>query len=107
MQFGDRPLFTSGSGTLQNQIVELCGGENIFAASRVPWPQVSREQVLAREPQAIVMTGDADETAKTEAFWNNQLKIQVIPLNSDWFERATPRIILAAKQLCTALAQVK
>lgn len=107
MQFGDRPLFTSGSGTLQNQIVELCGGENIFAASRVPWPQVSREQVLAREPQAIVMAGDADETAKTEAFWNNQLKIQVIPLNSDWFERATPRIILAAKQLCTALAQVK
>jgi vitamin B12 transport system substrate-binding protein len=29
----------------------------------------------------------------------------VIPLTSDWFERASPRIILAAKQLCSALAQ--
>jgi hypothetical protein len=27
------------------------------------------------------------------------------PLNSDWFERASPRIILAAKQLCAALAE--
>ncbi|WP_261761013.1 hypothetical protein, partial [Salmonella enterica] len=25
---------------------------------------------------------------------------------SDWFERASPRIILAAKQLCNALSQV-
>ncbi|ELC1420730.1 vitamin B12 ABC transporter substrate-binding protein BtuF, partial [Salmonella enterica] len=33
-------------------------------------------------------------------------KIPVIPLNSDWFERASPRIILAAKQLCNALSQV-
>ncbi len=107
LQFGTHPLFTSGSGTIQNQIVTLCGGENIFSGSRVPWPQVSREQVMARSPQAVVVTGDATEVAKVQTFWNNQLKIQVIPLNSDWFERASPRIILAAKQLCTALAQVK
>ncbi|HHU7403214.1 TPA: hypothetical protein ACUKXX_004315, partial [Escherichia coli] len=25
---------------------------------------------------------------------------------SDWFERASPRIILAAQQLCNALSQV-
>jgi len=107
LQFGSHPLFTSASGTIQDQVLALCGGENIFASSRVPWPQVSREQVLARNPQAVVIAGEADEIPKVQAFWNKQLKIQVIPLNSDWFERASPRIILAAKQLCTALEQVK
>ncbi|MGP4882578.1 vitamin B12 ABC transporter substrate-binding protein BtuF, partial [Klebsiella pneumoniae] len=36
-----------------------------------------------------------------------QLTISLIALHSDWFERAGPRIILAAKQLCAALDQVK
>ena len=68
--------------------------------------QVSREQVLARAPQAIVATGGPGETLKIEQYWGNQLKIPVITLNSDWFERASPRIILAAKQLCNALSQI-
>ncbi|KNC93214.1 vitamin B12 ABC transporter substrate-binding protein BtuF [Trabulsiella odontotermitis] len=106
LQFGANPLFTSGKNSIQNEILELCGGENIFAASRVPWPQVSREQVLSRDPQAIVFGGNAREIPKIEAYWHTQLKIPVIALNSDWFERASPRIILAAKQLCSALAQV-
>jgi len=105
LQFGSQPLFTTGAGSLQNQVLELCGGENIFAASRVPWPQVSREQVLMRQPQAIVVAGDVGEIPKIEQYWHSQLKIPVIPLHSDWFERASPRIILAAKQLCAALAQ--
>ncbi|HBL4690391.1 vitamin B12 ABC transporter substrate-binding protein BtuF [Citrobacter sedlakii] len=107
LQFGINPPFTSAKGSIQNQVLELCGGENIFANSRVPWPQVSREQVLARAPQAIVVAGDADETRKIQRYWGDQLTIPVIPLTSDWFERASPRIILAAKQLCSALSQVK
>ena len=105
LQFGSQPLFTTGKGSIQNQVLEVCGGENIFAASRIPWPQVSREQVLARKPQAIVAVGNASEIPKIEQFWQSQLKIPVIPLTSDWFERASPRIILAAKQLCAALAE--
>jgi vitamin B12 transport system substrate-binding protein len=105
LQFGTQPLFTTGKGSIQNQVLEVCGGENIFAASRVPWPQVSREQVLARQPQAIVVVGNASDIPKIEEFWQSQLKIPVIPLHNDWFERASPRIILAAKQLCAALAQ--
>ncbi|POT55886.1 vitamin B12 ABC transporter substrate-binding protein BtuF [Citrobacter amalonaticus] len=106
LQFGINPPFTSGKGSLQNQVIELCGGENIFVGSRVPWPQVSREQVLARDPQAIVVAGNSDEILKIKQYWGNQLKIPVIPLNSDWFERASPRIILAAKQLCNALSPI-
>lgn len=107
MQFGAQPLFTSGKGSIQNEVVEICGGENIFANSRVPWPQVSREQVLARQPQAIVVAGTASEIPKIKQYWRNQLDAPIISLTGDWFERASPRIILAAQQLCSALAQVK
>lgn len=57
-------------------------------------------------PCAIIVAGKAGEILKIEQYWGNLLKIPVIPLNSDWFERASPRIILAAKQLCNALSQV-
>lgn len=36
IQLGTQPLFTSSADTLQNEIIFLCGGENIFADSRVP-----------------------------------------------------------------------
>lgn len=105
MQFGFNPIFTSNKSAIQNQVLEICGGENIFADSRVSWPQVSREQVLMRQPQAIVAAGDESQIPKIQHYWASQLTIPIIPLNSDWFERASPRIILAAKQLCTALEQ--
>jgi len=107
LQFGMTPLFTSNENSIQNEVLETCGGENIFADSRVPWPQVSREQVLARQPQVIITTDGAGVIPKISQFWQNQLTIPVISLNGDWFERASPRIILAAKQLCDALSQVK
>lgn len=105
LQFGQHPLFTSGKGSIQNEILELCGGQNIFADSRVPWPQVSREQVLIRKPQAIIITGDNGKIPAVQQFWNTQLKIPVIAVNDDWFSRSSPRIILAAKQLCEELAE--
>lgn len=103
LQFGQRPLFTTSGNTLQNQILRLCGGENIFSDSRVPWPQVSREQVLLRHPAIIVTGGDAARISVVKAFWQPQLKIPVIALNEDWLSRAGPRIILAAQQLCREL----
>ncbi|MBF4813497.1 vitamin B12 ABC transporter substrate-binding protein BtuF, partial [Cronobacter muytjensii] len=107
IQFGMRPLFTTSRASVQNEIVETCGGANIFADSPVPWPQVSREQVLARQPQAVIIPDDEKNIAATRQFWQPQLNAPVISINDDWFARAGPRIILAANQLCQSLAEVK
>ncbi|WP_261114882.1 vitamin B12 ABC transporter substrate-binding protein BtuF [Serratia entomophila] len=106
LQFGTQPLFTGSGATLQSQVLSLCGAENIFADSRMPWPQISREQVLARRPQAIVITGGAQQLASVKAFWAPQLQVPVIALNEDWFNRPGPRIVLAAQQLCSQLAEM-
>ncbi|MTD27299.1 vitamin B12 ABC transporter substrate-binding protein BtuF [Erwinia sorbitola] len=103
LQFGLKPLFTASGNTLQNEVLQLCGGENIFADSRVPWPQVSREQVLLRHPAAIVTPGDSAHAMQIAAFWQPQLNIPVIAINDDWISRAGPRMILAAQKMCSAL----
>ncbi|WP_431223733.1 vitamin B12 ABC transporter substrate-binding protein BtuF [Serratia sp. L9] len=106
LQFGTQPLFTSSAATLQSQVLSLCGAENIFAESRVPWPQVSREQVLVRQPQAIVIAGGEQQINNVKAFWAPQLQVPVIALDEDWFNRAGPRIMLAAQSLCSQLAEI-
>ncbi|UVO07347.1 vitamin B12 ABC transporter substrate-binding protein BtuF [Pectobacterium polonicum] len=107
IQFGTQPLFTSSEATLQSQIVSLCGAENIFADSPVPWPQVSREQVLRRQPQAIIVGGASDRISSVQAFWQPQLAVPVITVNEDWFSRSGPRLLLAAQQICSQLAELR
>lgn len=103
LQFGQQPLFTAARDTLQNSIITLCAGKNIFADSRVSWPQVSREQVLMRHPQAIVIGGSAEQARQVARFWQPQLQAPVIAINDDWLSRPGPRMLLAAQQLCAAL----
>ncbi|WP_233990120.1 vitamin B12 ABC transporter substrate-binding protein BtuF [Pectobacterium brasiliense] len=107
IQFGTQPLFTSSQATLQSQIVSLCGAENVFSDSPVPWPQVSREQVLRRQPQAIIVGGTPDRIASVQAFWQPQLAVPVITVNEDWFSRSGPRLRLAARQICSQLAELR
>lgn len=104
IQFGTQPLFTASSATMQSEVLDVCGARNIFADSRVPWPQVSREQVLNRDPQVIVISGGKSQKEVTEGYWHSLLSAQVIALDPDWFSRAGPRILLAAQQLCPQLA---
>lgn len=103
LQFGLKPLFTASGNTLQDDVLRLCGGENIFADAHVPWPQVSREQVLLRHPVAIVIPGDNALARQIVQFWQPQLSLPVIAINDDWLSRAGPRMILAAQKLCSEL----
>lgn len=53
LQFGMNPLFTSGKGSIQHQVLTTCGGENVFADSRVPWPQVSQSRCWQGIPRPL------------------------------------------------------
>lgn len=103
IQLGTQPLFSAGDNTLQNDVVKTCGARNVFENSAVQWPQVSREQVIARKPDAIIMTGSPEQENAVKAFWGTQLNVPIIRLNEDWFHRAGPRIINATEQLCNQL----
>ncbi len=54
VQFWDQPLMTAGGTQLISQAISTCGGINPFASLAVPVATVSREAVVAANPQLIV-----------------------------------------------------
>jgi iron complex transport system substrate-binding protein len=61
-------LIVVGRASYLNEIIELAGGENVFRDAVAAYPEVSLEEVLARNPETIVDMGDmADTVGVTEA----------------------------------------
>ena len=49
----DEPLMTAGPGTFIGQMIELAGAVNIFADADAEYPEISAEEVIARQPDVI------------------------------------------------------
>ncbi len=57
-------LYTAGSGSYIDQMIQVAGGQNIAAATRLPWPQLSMETVVAANPQVILVLAGRMEGGK-------------------------------------------
>ena len=110
-QLGSTPLMTVADSGWPSQIFQFCGGDNIFAKSRAAYPQVNQEQVVVRQPQIIFSAQPITETQQLWAQWKNQFvavkQQHIYQLNSNWLNRPTPRALLAIKQVCALLNQVR
>jgi len=47
-------VMTAARGSFLSDMIELCGGTNLFAELDIPYPQVSAEAILARRPEVIL-----------------------------------------------------
>lgn len=47
-------LMTSGPGTFLHELIEIAGGENIFADASGLYPQISKEALVMRQPEIIL-----------------------------------------------------
>lgn len=47
-------LMTSGPGTFLSEIVAIGGGSNVFGDVQIPWPKISRETLIRRNPELIL-----------------------------------------------------
>jgi iron complex transport system substrate-binding protein len=52
-----RDLFTVGPGSFAHDLIVRAGGDNIAADAGVPYPQISDETVILRDPQIIFIGG--------------------------------------------------
>lgn len=107
-QVWQQPLFTINGNHIISHIIELCGGENVFAELSVVSPQIDRESVISRNPDVIVAgVGDGREGwlgnwkkwGSINAVKNNQL----YGIDADLIVRHTPRILQGASLMCDAL----
>lgn len=105
-QVWDRPLISAGGNELINDIIQLCGGVNIFADISLVAPKVSIEAVLIRDPQAIVASGMDIERPEWLDEWLKWQQLSAVASNSLFFvppellQRHTPRALQGAKSMC-------
>ena len=100
--------WTAGSGTFIHELINLAGGQNI-AEDTEGWVQYSIEELVSKNPDAIVMSSYAGdvETIKnmegykeTNAVKNNNI---YVVSNDDIISRATNRIVLGLEEIAKFL----
>jgi len=112
-QVWDRPLISAGGNELINDIIELCGGVNIFADIELLAPKVSIEAVLTRNPQAIIASGMDIERPEWLDEWLKWDQLSAVSTNSLFFvppellQRHTPRALIGAQSMCEQLDQAR
>jgi iron complex transport system substrate-binding protein len=107
IEIDDEPLFTVNGRHIISEVVELCGGRNVFADLPQLAPPVGIEAVLARDPQVILSTDDT--IADPKVLWRRWPSLAAVrsdaiySMDSDTLTRATPRLAQGARAVCDAL----
>jgi len=111
IEIDDEPVYTVNGRHVISEIVELCGGRNVFATLPQLAPPISTEAVLAADPQVIVTTDDT--IADPVAIWRQWPRLRAVQagtvysLSSDLVTRASPRLAQGVEVTCRALEQAR
>lgn len=110
LQVNTHPLFTVNGEQIMSELVEVCGGRNVFADLTQLAPQIAFEAVIARDPQVIV-AADAEQDALSE--WRRWPQMRAVrtgnlyTLSANDLTRATTRLTFGAAQLCETLDKAR
>lgn len=105
----NEPLQTINGEHLISQVIELCGGRNIFAGLTTLAPRVNIESVLALAPEVIIASGLSDTRPEWLDQWRRYPALPAVRndglffVDPDLLERPTARILLGARSLCEQL----
>jgi iron complex transport system substrate-binding protein len=103
-------LYTAGPGSFLNDLIVMAGGENIAADADGPWPQLSLEAIVLKDPEIVVLAdhnyGETAETVTQRSGWGNITAVRegrIIELtNDDIVSRPGPRIVEGLEFLARA-----
>lgn len=110
------PLITVSRADMINDVIELCGGRNIFASVAGLTPAISTEAVLAADPEVIIsgsMRHAGNKPGAMAEGWKRYPRLEavrknrVFQIDADLIHRATPRTVDGAKQMCERIDQVR
>ncbi|MEL6870482.1 MAG: ABC transporter substrate-binding protein [Pseudomonadota bacterium] len=106
-QISLQPLYTVGGEHFISELIERCGGHNIFAELDAGAAVVSIEAVAMRDPDVIVHSSRTAE-AVTQ-FWQRWPELaavkrgNVLPVSGDLVGRPSMRLLEGARAICAAL----
>lgn len=112
-QVWNQPLITINKQNLINQVIEACGGRNVFADLDTIAPRIDVEAVLQANPDAIVASGMGVERPEWLDEWLKWPAISAVKNDQLHFippghiQRQTVRVLLGAERLCQQLDQTR
>ena len=93
VEVGYNPLFTCGKGSFIDELIEIAGGENIAHEINKPYPRVSAEFIISRNPEVIILPymgrGYGKESVKRRNGWQGISAV----LNGRIYDDIGPQII--------------
>jgi iron complex transport system substrate-binding protein len=103
-------LFTAGPGSFVNDLITLAGGENVAGDADSPWPQLSVEAIILKDPDVIVLAdhnyGQTAEMVKERPGWEDIQAVRegnVIEItDDDIVSRPGPRLVEGLEFLAKA-----
>jgi iron complex transport system substrate-binding protein len=113
LQIWDKPLMTINGHHYTNDVIELCGGRNIFADLGSVAPTVGVEAVISRDPEVIFVNGKGSQYRQWLNAWRVWPQLQAVrndylyEIKAHTIARPTPRILMGAKRICQVLDAVR
>ncbi|PAU82516.1 cobalamin-binding protein [Halovibrio salipaludis] len=108
-QVWDQPLMTVNGEHFIHEVIELCGGENVYSELDRLVPRIDRESVLSRNPEAIVAGGMGEENRDWLEEWKEYDSLTATERGNLFFvppstlQRPTPRLLEGGATLCEKL----
>lgn len=105
------PIWSVGSESWENELIEMAGGTNIFADQKLKYFQASSEAIIERNPDVIILPmghgagppfwGSLDQV-RSRPGWNLISAVQkdrIYTIDADIISRPGPRIVDALETL--------
>ena len=112
-QIWNEPLMTLNGDHMVTDIIELCGGVNIFSDAAALVPYVNIESVLAADPQVIITGGKSKSELLDLGFWDKWLSLSAVKnqhlyaIPSDLLQRHSDRMLEGARLMCEYIDLVR
>ncbi len=113
--WGTRPLVVAGPGAYMDELLASVGAENAVRATKIKYPRIGLEELIAIDPDVIVdlsMGSEAAKSAQGDRPWNNASTLKavregkVIAMDAGMF-RAGPRLVEGLTRLAELLHEDK
>ncbi len=110
-QISERPLYTIGRDHPIDEMISICGGDNIFSDLRQVAPVVSVEDVLLRAPD-VILAGEPPGHALLERWqrWEQLPAVRnghLYTVDATLVARSSTRILEGLQQVCERLDRAR
>ena len=92
--------WASGPGSFMDAMIRLSGGTNVAADAESPWPQLSAEEIIAKDPEIIILAdskyGVTAESVGERPGWDVITAVKegaIYDIDDDLIKRPAPRIV--------------